>query len=137
MNRRITKISVRLLTLLLPSSSPAPAQPTVAPSSGNAPNPDEFLSKVGALNGSGIALASESFGSGGYGSIVMYFQHHSGQIRQAQLASNGNWAGGDVTQIVAVDAKNATPIAAVAYARNNTAAVSVPSCIERILLTIA
>ncbi len=60
----------------------------------------------------------------------MYFQHHSGQIRQAQLGSNGNWQGGDITQIVAVDAKNATPIAAVAYARNDTAAVSVLRCVE-------
>lgn len=114
------------------SSGPAPAQqPTVTPSAGGAPNPDDFLSKVGALNGSGIALASESFESGGYGSIVMYFQHHSGQIRQAQLASDGDWAGGDVTQIVAADAKNATPIAAVAYARNDTAAVSVFRCTKR------
>ena len=54
----------------------------------------------------------------------MYFQHHTGQIRSAQLDTNGNWKGGDETEIVAVDAKNATPIAAVAYARNNTAAVS-------------
>ena len=60
----------------------------------------------------------------------MYFQHHTGQIRQAQLSSDGDWKGGDVTQIVAVDAKNATPIAAVAYARNDTAAVSLLKCME-------
>lgn len=55
----------------------------------------------------------------------MYFQHHSGQIRSAQLGSDGNWKGGDATEIVAVDAKNGTPIAAVAYSRNNTAVVSI------------
>jgi hypothetical protein len=54
----------------------------------------------------------------------MYFQHHTGQLRQAQLGSDGIWKGGDITQIVAADAKNGTPIAAVAYARNDTAAVS-------------
>lgn len=54
----------------------------------------------------------------------MYFQHHTGQIRSAQLASDGSWKGGDATEIVAVDAKNGTPIAAVAYARNDTAVVS-------------
>ena len=70
-------------------------------------------------------MASESFGSGGYGSIVMYFQHHSGQLRSAQLASDGTWQGGDVTNIVAADAKNGTPISAVAYARNQTAAVGI------------
>lgn len=80
-----------------------------------------YLSAFGAFNGSGIALASESFGSADHGNIVMYFQHHSGQIRQAQLDSKGVWQGGDVTNIVAVDAKNGTPIAAVAYARNDTA----------------
>ena len=68
----------------------------------------------------------------------MYFQHHTGEIRQAQLSSNGDWEGGDVTQIVAVDAKNATPIAAVAYARNDTAAVSLLKCMEsNFLLTQA
>lgn len=53
----------------------------------------------------------------------MYFQHHTGQIRSAQLGSDGRWKGGDETEIVAVDAKNGTPIAAVAYARNDTAVV--------------
>lgn len=53
----------------------------------------------------------------------MYFQHYTGQIRSAQLDSDGNWKGGDATEIVAVDAKNGTPIAAVAYARDNIAVV--------------
>lgn len=55
----------------------------------------------------------------------MYFQHHSGQLRQAQLATDGSWQGGDITQVVAIDAKNGTPIAAVAYARNQTASVGI------------
>ena len=55
----------------------------------------------------------------------MYFQHHSGQLRSAQLGSDGTWQGGAVTDLVAIDAKNGTPIAAVAYARNDTATVSV------------
>ena len=84
------------------------------------------LSTVGAFNGSGIALASQSFDSGGFGSIVMYFQHHTGQIRSAQLDTNGDWKGGDATEVVAVDAKNGTPIAAVAYARNETAKAGSP-----------
>ena len=55
----------------------------------------------------------------------MYFQHHTGQIRSAQLGSDGSWKGGDVTEVVAADAKNGTPIAAVAYARNSTSSVSI------------
>lgn len=54
----------------------------------------------------------------------MYFQHHSGELRSAQLESDGTWEGGDVTDVVAIGAKNGTPIAAVAYARNDTATVS-------------
>lgn len=60
----------------------------------------------------------------------MYFQHHSGQLRQAQLATDGSWQGGDITQVVAIDAKNGTPIAAVAYARNQTASVGIPPSSE-------
>lgn len=86
---------------------------------------DVSISRTGAFNGSGIALASESFTSGGYGNIVMYFQHHTGQIRSIQLGSDGQWRGGDATTIVATDAKNATPIAAVAYARNDKAFVGI------------
>ncbi|CAD6573250.1 MAG: hypothetical protein ASARMPREDX12_005920 [Alectoria sarmentosa] len=106
------------LTRKSSSASPAPANP--APS---APTsiPQNFLSTVGAFNGSGIALASESFASGGHGEIVMYFQHHTGQLRSAQLESDGTWQGGDITDVVASDAKSGTPIAAVAYARNQIA----------------
>lgn len=99
--------------------------------------PQNFLSTVGAFNGSGIALASESFASGGHGAIVMYFQHHSGQLRSAQLASDGTWQGGDATELVAIDAKNGTPIAAVAYARNQTAAVSIQRSLENLSPTNA
>ena len=99
--------------------------PTPAANSSSTTMAPNYISSTGALNGSGIALASESFASGDHGSIVMYFQHHSGQIRQAQLNSQGVWQGGDATNIVATDAKNGTPIAAVAYARNDTASVGI------------
>ena len=111
------------------NGSSAPAPPPPAPTS----IPQNFLSTVGAFNGSGIALASESFSSGGHGAIDMYFQHHSGQIRSAQLGSDGDWQGGDITDIVAVNAKNGTPIAAVAYARNQTAAVRIQMSLEKFL----
>jgi hypothetical protein len=71
-----------------------------------------------------LAIASYSFGSGGYGVINVYFQHWTGQIRKIQLLNNGAWAGGDATNIVATDAKNGTPISAVAYAMDNVATVS-------------
>jgi hypothetical protein len=83
-----------------------------------------YYSNAGAFNGSGIALASQSFAqsldSGSQGSLVMYFQHHSGDIRYAQLDPKGQWIGGDFSETVAQDAKNSTPLSAVAYALNGT-----------------
>ncbi|KAI9782881.1 MAG: hypothetical protein M1816_001662 [Peltula sp. TS41687] len=114
------------------SSSPAAAAPVssnsstrpvpVAPgdprySIGGSLDP-AYYSKKGAFNGSGIALASQSFEGSEHGSIVLYFQHHTGTIRWQQL-TDGKWLGGSQSEIVADDAKNATPISAVAYAKNN------------------
>jgi len=54
----------------------------------------------------------------------MYFQHWTGTIRYMhQDASTGNWLGGTTSEIVASDAKNSTPLAAVAYALNETSTV--------------
>jgi hypothetical protein len=75
-----------------------------------------YLSKTGAFNGTGLAIASYSFGNGGYGIINVFFQHWTGELRKIQLMSDGSWQGGDSTNIVATNARNATPISAVAYA---------------------
>lgn len=93
-------------------------------SGGSAAITPGYFSQTGAFNGTGIALASYSFSAGGYGAIDLYFQHHTGQIRSAQLTKTGTWSGGTYAEVVAVDAKNATPIAAVAYAQNDIATVS-------------
>ena len=45
----------------------------------------------------------------------MYFQHWSGEIRWMRHADDGQWTGGDSSTVVARDAKNNTPIAAVSY----------------------
>jgi hypothetical protein len=45
----------------------------------------------------------------------MYFQHWTGQIRYKQLSASGEWLGGDVSEVVAVGAKNGTPLSAVSY----------------------
>ena len=99
------------------------------------PTPND-LSTVGAFNGTGIAVASESFGSeasgnGTYGLFVLYFQHHTGSIRQMQLRDSG-WEGGGLSNVVvpAGDAKNGTPISVVSYAYDNKAAVSIQRSLE-------
>jgi hypothetical protein len=83
-----------------------------------------YYSQHGAFNGSGIALASQSFASnlekGTQGSIVMYFQHFSGEIRWYQLTNSGEWQGGTVSEVVAVDARNNTPLSAVSYSTGDT-----------------
>lgn len=78
------------------------------------------------FNGTGIALAGESFDSGVKSQTVLYFQHWTGQIRQTVFLDDGTWSGGDVSEIVAVDAKNATPISMVSYSVNGTNTVCTP-----------
>lgn len=85
---------------------------------GGAINP-AYFSTTGAFNGSGIAIAQQSFTNdltaGQQGTIVMYFQHWTGEIRYKQLTPSGQWQGGDTSTIVASDAKNNTPLSAVSY----------------------
>ncbi|MGI4802880.1 MAG: hypothetical protein ACRYG8_54380 [Janthinobacterium lividum] len=83
-----------------------------------------YYSTNGAFNGSGIALASQSFTGGGYGELTMYYQHHSGQIRYQTLQTDGSWIGGTYSEIVAVDAKNSTPLSAVSFVVNGSSQVS-------------
>lgn len=78
----------------------------------------QYFSTQGAFNGSGIALASQSFQGDEQGTMVLYYQHYTGTIRYKQLREN-DWVGGTLSEVVAFDAKNGTPISAVAYALNN------------------
>jgi len=82
----------------------------------------EYFSTKGAFNGSGIALAGESWNPpGATGTLfTLYFQHHTGAIRYLKYTSGQKWVGGGITETVATNAKNATPISAVAYAANST-----------------
>lgn len=84
-----------------------------------------YYSKQGAWNGSGIALASQSFPASSndtsvHESLVLYYQHHSGEIRWQRLTSEGKWVGGSQSEIVATDAKNSTPLSAIAYVKDGT-----------------
>lgn len=95
-----------------PSASSTSAAPSATSTStsdyaiGGALNPAYYTNK-GAFNGSGIALASQSFGVNDYGALVMYFQHAEGQIRWQRLdTASGDWVGGTSSEIVAYDAKN-------------------------------
>ena len=109
------------------TAPPTATLPPIQPSSGGtSPNPN-YLSTVGAFNGSGLAVASQSFDSGAtddviYGKLDMYFQHHTGSIRRMQLRDNG-WEGGQESDTVVGEgvAKNGTAISAVSY---DVAAVS-------------
>lgn len=103
-----------------PTSSPALSSDYYI---GGALNPS-YYSKTGAFNGTGLALASQSFGSGDYGELVLYFQHHTGSVRWQRLTPDAGWVGGSESEIVASDAKNSTPLSAVAYSLNGTSTVS-------------
>jgi hypothetical protein len=110
-------------------SSPAPSPASSPPKPTFTGNPDLYIggaidpayySTKGAFNGSGIALAGESWADGRHGVVNVYFQHWTGTIRWMQLTTEGNWIGGSQSEIVAADAKNSTPISLVAYAINAT-----------------
>lgn len=75
------------------------------------------VQQSGALNGTRIALATQVFEGDNEESLVMYFQHRTGQIRYMTFA-NGNWSGGDASTVFAHNAKMNTPIAAVSYVWN-------------------
>ena len=48
------------------------------------------------------------------GNLIFFFQHHSGEIRWMQRVWPDSWRGGSVGEVVAVDAKNGTPISTLA-----------------------
>jgi hypothetical protein len=84
----------------------------------------KYLSKKGAFNGTGIALAGESWNTGQRRIFTLYFQHHTGDIRFMQYTTDRKWIGGTKAQTVASDAKDASPISAVSFAINSTQYVS-------------
>jgi hypothetical protein len=83
-----------------------------------------YVSQKGAYNGTGIALAGESWNKGQRRIFTLYFQHHSGDIRAMQYTTDKQWVGGGKTETVATGVKGASPISAVAVALNSTTYVS-------------
>jgi hypothetical protein len=80
----------------------------------------DYLSTKGVFNGTGIALAGESWNKGQRRIFTLYFQHHTGDIRFMQYTTERKWIGGGKAQTVAGDAKSASPISAVSFALNET-----------------
>lgn len=85
---------------------------------------EQYYSKKGAFNGSGIALAGESWNKEGHHIFTLYFQHWTGDIRYMQYTTEKKWIGGTRSETVATDAKNATALSTVAYSLNSTSYVS-------------
>ncbi|KAF1950437.1 hypothetical protein CC80DRAFT_426916 [Byssothecium circinans] len=53
--------------------------------------------------------------------MTVYFQHWTGDLRWMYLSPEGKWVGGTKSETIAGNAKNSTPISAVAYMVNATA----------------
>lgn len=83
-----------------------------------------YYSKQGAWNGTALA-AAQRLSSESSSEDLLFFQHHSGDVRWMELASNGSWVGGSSSEVVARDAKNSTPIAAVSWASAGTSTTHV------------
>lgn len=57
-----------------------------------------------------LTLATSQSGAKEDGNLLLIFQHHTGDIRWMARDKAGVWTGGSRYDIVARDAKNATPI---------------------------
>lgn len=79
---------------------------------------------TGVFNGTGLDINSAAFVQNFPGfanqsaQVILYFQHHSGDLRWAGLNDSG-WFGGGPNQTIATDAKNATSISTAAFAYNS------------------
>lgn len=83
-----------------------------------------YYTSNGTFNGTGIAIAGESWNNEERKIMTLYFQHWTGEIRWTQLTPKGEWIGGTKSEVIITDAKNSTPISTVAYAINGIAQVS-------------
>ena len=103
------------------TSQSAPTPPSATSTSSPTPTGDpdysiggayspEYYSASGAFNGSGIAIASVNFGDDA--SIYVFFQKYTGEIVQYISHADGNW---DEVTTIATNARNSTPLSAVAY----------------------
>ena len=113
-------------THTVPTASPTPDEPTTKTASdslkiGGSIDPSYF-SGSGAWNGSGSAFAWQNFAEDFDDDItdqvfdqVIYYQHHTGEIRWMRLSANVThpWQPGPPDSEVTSDAKNSTPISAV------------------------
>jgi len=85
---------------------------------------ESYTSDSGAWNGSGVAQTYQTFattldGAPEEHSTVIYYQHHTGEIRWLRLTVDGKWLRGPPdTEVIAKDAKNSTAIAAMHYDMN-------------------
>ena len=109
-------------TQIEPSTSPTEDEPqSDAMEIGGSINPSYF-SRSGVWNGSGSALALQNFYEDFDDAIadqvydkVVYFQHHTGEIRWMRQTANKTqaWQPGPPNSEVASDAKNSTPLSTV------------------------
>jgi hypothetical protein len=105
-------------TFTTTSASPSPTTQEEVFSIGGGLN-QSYYSNKGAWNGSGLSYTWQTFSSNlegqakGEAKAVMYYQHHSGDIRWMRRTDTLGWLRGfENVETVAVDARNATPISA-------------------------
>jgi hypothetical protein len=104
------------------------SNPSTQSGSGAAAGSPSF-SKTGAWNDTSISLASTPLDDVN-GQIQLFFQHHTGEIRWMAGANDGTFSGGGTGNVIATDAKNATPISAVVQVIEGKTTVS-PCKIEK------
>jgi hypothetical protein len=106
------------------------SHPANPPSPTASSSPSDF-STVGAFNGTGIAIGSQTRIPDLDGQTNLFFQHHTGELRWLDGVSDA-WIGGGAASVLAIDAKNATPISTIILPANaSVATVCQPVSISR------
>lgn len=92
--------------------------------SGGEAEPTDPNSSKGIIPGSGIGIlgsqsnlnTGETLPESDPRNVLLFFQHHSGQIRWMERRSSGEWSDGSNSSIIATDAKAGTPIGVISSA---------------------
>ena len=80
----------------------------------------ESLSRTGAFDGTSIGTISPAYSEV---QMIVLFQHHTGQMREARLSST--WQGGTANDtVVSSNIKNGTAISAATYIEGSNLTVS-------------
>ena len=100
-------------------STPSANTPSGNSNSSSTSKVTRVASTQGAFNGTGFATLTEDIRTEPL--LHLFYQSYTGNVQHAVRAPGGNWSGGDSN--ITIDARGATPLAAVNYTSNGNLTV--------------